>query len=335
MDTLSKISTFKKRVYAYWRETDLFPANSQFIVGFSGGPDSVFLLNALCAHPEIGPQSVFAAHLNHGWRPDAAEDAAWCATFAEQHGCGFELGHAQEFLVKKSGSREADARTQRQAFFERCAMKYDAASIALAHHADDQLETFFIRLTRGAELKGLCAMRPRSGKYVHALLPFHKAEILESLAEDGLSYRIDSTNTEPTYLRNRLREGIALLQKQDNRFVSNALRTIAQLTNADAFIDRLAQEKLEKMTIKVDALQGLLCEKWLAEDPYLQRRILAIFLCNAGARHTAHQGFYEEIIRFARGVKSKTHMLSPYWCLHKKGAALVVERIPDTTPQSP
>ena len=82
MDTSSKISTSKSRVYTYWREEKLFPASSPIIVGFSGGPDSVFLLNALCTHPEIGPESVIAAHLNHGWRSDADEDAAWCAAIA-------------------------------------------------------------------------------------------------------------------------------------------------------------------------------------------------------------------------------------------------------------
>lgn len=332
MDTSSKISTCKSRVYTYWQEEGLFPANSPLIVGFSGGPDSVFLLNALCAHPAIGPQFIIAAHLNHGWRTDAEDDAAWCATFAEKLGCRFELGHAREFPTKHSGSREADARTQRRAFFERCATKHNATTIALGHHADDQLETFFIRLTRGAELKGLCAMRPRAGKYVHALLPVHKAEILADLQEDGLAYRIDSTNNEPTYLRNRLREGIAFFQKQDERFVPNALRTIGQLTAADEFLDRLVQEKLKKLRVEVDSSPGLIREEWLAEDPYLQRRILGIFLCDAGARHTAHHGFYEEILRFARGVKSTTHVLSPYWRLRKKGAALVVERIPSITP---
>lgn len=332
MDTSSKTSTCKSRVYTSWRESNLFPARSPIIVGFSGGPDSVFLLNALCSHPEIGPQFVIAAHLNHGWRTDAAEDAAWCAALANKLGCRFELGHAHDFPTKQSGSREADARTQRRIFFERCATIHESPTIALAHHADDQLETFFIRLTRGAELKGLCAMRPRAGKYVHALLPFHKVEILEALKEEGLEYRIDSTNSERTYLRNRLREGIAFLQEQDHRFVPNALRTIAQLTTADEFIDRLAHEKLEKITVASDGSPGLLREKWLAEDPYLQRRILAIFLCDAGASHTAHQGFYEEILRFARGVKSTTHVLSPYWRLRKKGAALVVERIPSIAP---
>ena len=90
---------------------------------------------------------------------------------------------------------------------------------------------------------------------------------------------------------------------------------------------RAARERLLALRTISDDQHMLDRTQWLCEDPYLQRRILAIFLCDAGATHTAQQGFYEEIIRFAHAVKSRTHTLSPSWRLRKKGASLVVERI--------
>ena len=131
------------------------------IVALSGGADSVFLLHLLGQTATTMPLTIIVAHLNHGWR-DAADDAdeQFCRNLAQQFNCTFITAHADEIATTKgwNGSQEELGRHQRHTFLQNTAKQFDACGIAFGHHAQDQEETFFIRLLRGASLEGLCGM---------------------------------------------------------------------------------------------------------------------------------------------------------------------------------
>ena len=151
----------------------LIPKNSKVIVGLSGGPDSVFLLHLLAHKKNHGlVQDVVVAHLDHEWRPNSDEDVQFCHELAKKYDIRLVAAKMSDLSIslKFNGSKEEVARHARRFFFEQLRKKENADTIALAHHAQDQQETFFIRLIRGASLAGLTAIKPQHGYYIRPLL---------------------------------------------------------------------------------------------------------------------------------------------------------------------
>ena len=164
------LSRFKEFI----TEHNLIIPEKNIILGLSGGPDSVFLLYILLQSGLLDKKFIIAAHIDHGWRAQSFKDLEFCQNLCQQLGVQFE-----SISLKECKSTEEEGRNGRRAFFESLALKYNASCIALAHHANDQQETFFLRLIRGASLEGLIGIRPKSGLYIHPLLTIYKQEILD------------------------------------------------------------------------------------------------------------------------------------------------------------
>ena len=186
MKKLIAASPLFTRIADFCAKHALFKPTDTVVIGFSGGPDSLFLLHALTTL--MRPEQIIAAHLDHGWRPESKSEALWCQQVAESLGVRFVTGHLQDYAaqLKNRGSKEDSARQARRLFLKTVAEKHTAQKIALAHHADDQLETFFIRLIRGAGLQGLASMQPRQGLYIRPLLELSKDEIISYLDANSL-----------------------------------------------------------------------------------------------------------------------------------------------------
>ena len=144
------------------RVQNFFPGSGNIIVAVSGGIDSMVLLHLL-ATPGFGLRDrLVVAHFNHQLRgADSDADALFVAEAAGQLGLPFESdsGDTQQLAAESGEGIEAAARQLRHRFFARLAKRVGAV-VALAHHADDQIETFFLRLLRGAGNRGLAGMQP-------------------------------------------------------------------------------------------------------------------------------------------------------------------------------
>ena len=188
------------------------PNDRRYLVGVSGGRDSVVLLHWLI---ERGYRRLIVCHFEHGLRGRAGKaDARFVARLAETHGLPFESGAAdiREIAREKKQSIETAARNERRAFFARVARRRRCGTIFLGHHADDQVETFLLNLFRGAAGRGLGAMRSRSQhgalEIVRPLLGVWRSEIDDYVAEHRLKFREDATNEELDARRNRMRHKI-------------------------------------------------------------------------------------------------------------------------------
>lgn len=222
-------------VLASWREK----LPSRLLVGVSGGPDSVALLHALV---KLGYRP-HVCHLNHRWRGKASDaDAKFVRVLAGQLGLPVTIGS------RKVAHTEAAARQARQAFFERVAKKTGIRTLVLAHTADDQVETFLLRLLRGAGPTGLGAMWPERqiGKLrvVRPLLDVSRAEVLKYLSAEGLKWREDASNADRRFLRNRIRhELLPLLERDYNPGIRKVLRRTAEILRAEAAQEPVAWER--------------------------------------------------------------------------------------------
>lgn len=184
------------------------PVPLRILVGFSGGADSTALLDRLSRLPGY---SVAAVHVNHGIRgEEAIRDREFCRGFCRDRGIPFFCLDADVPAMRRQGeSLETAARRVRYGYFAAVMGEQDYPLLAVAHNADDNLETVLFRICRGTGLRGLCGIPPvrafGSGYLVRPLLGVSREEILRYLGERELSYVTDSTNEETDAARNRLR----------------------------------------------------------------------------------------------------------------------------------
>ena len=179
------------------------------------------LLHALFLLHKKQNWQLAVAHVNYGLRGKESDaDTALVKETAKKLGLPFYALRKKTLSVK---SEEA-LRKVRYAFFESLTQKYGFQAVALAHHQDDQAETVLLRLVRGSGSLGLSAMQPKRGIYVRPFLSFSKQEILTFLKQQHIPYRIDASNAETQYLRNKIRhELLPLLTTYNPRIV----RTLA------------------------------------------------------------------------------------------------------------
>ncbi len=272
-----------KRNHEGWGSEGLvgLPSDRRYLIGVSGGRDSVVLLDWLLAQ---GYRRLIVCHFEHGLRGRAGKaDARFVGRLAEKHGLGFESGSAdiREIAREKKQSIETAARNERLAFFARVARRRRCPTIFLGHHADDQVETFLLNLFRGAGGRGLGAMRSRS-KYgaleiVRPLLGVWRSEIDRYVQEHRLKFREDATNEELDARRNRMRHKmIPWLEKQLGRNIRTTIwRAATVLREEEDFLETLTPVGLTKAKeLDVAQLRPL--------PPALQRRAIRRWLNERG-----------------------------------------------------
>jgi tRNA(Ile)-lysidine synthase len=200
-------SEFEQKVLAWCRDERILPAGGAVVVAASGGPDSTALLYCLRALAPGRRWRLAVAHLDHGLRPDSAEDAAFVRRRAASLGLPFLTARvdAGSHPGGVGRSLEEAARLARRSFLARAAREFGADAVALGHTLDDQAETVLLNLTRGAGTLGLAAMPPAAGIFVRPLLARSRAEVLAYLTELGVPWREDPTNRDPAFLRNWFR----------------------------------------------------------------------------------------------------------------------------------
>lgn len=216
------------------------------VLGLSGGADSVALADTLASLQRRRGFRLVAAHLDHGLRPESADDAAFCLSFCATLGVPFRGGTApvRARALREKAGLESAARHERYSFLRRVQADEDAVAIAVAHTQDDQAETLLLRLLRGAGASGLAGMRPRSGDLLRPLLEVSRAKVLEHLRARGLAWREDPSNADAAHLRNRVRhELLPYLEQRFNPRIREALaRTAALLADEAAYVRTRGEE---------------------------------------------------------------------------------------------
>lgn len=251
------------------------------IVGVSGGPDSVALLHVLHALKAECSFWLVAAHLDHRLRPESGEDREWVRHMAGQLGIPVQtLGVDVRGLAAKEGvSVEEAGRMARYAFFEQTRARFGARIIATAHHHDDEIETFFLRVLRGSSLVGLRGIPPVRGNIVRPLIGATRADILEFLSEERIPYRVDisnlNTETDRNFVRNRL---FPVIRERFPNFRAPLGRTLQLVAEEDDFLESEAARLYGQAVSPIENGAALDIAHLTSAEPVLAARVVVAAL---------------------------------------------------------
>lgn len=272
---------FIEKVKGTIRRFGLLTKGHTVLVALSGGPDSVALLHALVAVKSEFGLKLCAAHLNHKLRGRESDQDE---TFAGDLASGLKVRFFSKRIDVRSEAKrrklsiEEAARELRYRYLEKVAQQVKADRIALGHQADDQAETFLMRLIRGAGSAGLSGIPPRRGKIIRPLIQIRRAEIEEFLEANGFPCRLDSSNYSPDYLRNRIR--LSLLPRIEEEFNPKIVETLNRTADilslqqqyirnaSERFLDTICTTRSNSVTLDTGALADL--------DKCLQREMVRL-----------------------------------------------------------
>ncbi len=272
-----------QKVLSFCQQNSMIKENDKIIVGISGGADSVCLLELLCLIQEIIPIHLYAVHVNHKMREEAGADAEFVEKLCRSKQIPFFLKEIDipSIVMREGISSEEAGRNARYRIFEELRIQLGADKVAVAHHKNDQAETVLFHLLRGCGLKGLGGIRPVRGRIIRPLLCLEREEIERYIKENKVEIRIDHTNSEDDYTRNRIRNYLLPIAKDmvSPRAIEHIVEAAEIASEAEEYLYKITKEayeltgketKAENRLIKIELNQ----EKYRKLDKIIQKYLL-------------------------------------------------------------
>lgn len=308
------MNSFIKKIQTFSNRFDLLGKGSKIIVGVSGGPDSVCLLDVLNKLKSKYNLKIIIAHVNYGLRgKDSDGDEKFVGGLAEKYGLEIQVLNIKKntSLLREGGRspRENDMRDIRFYFFEKIRSENNFDVIAVAHNQDDQAETVLMRIIRGAGLQGLGSIRPKNGKIIRPLLKTSRKDILEYLKRNNLNYRIDKTNEDTKFSRNQVRhELIPFLEKEYNPVIKETLANAAGNISDDYdFISKKAKAKMDKICAVSENRVEIRISDIKELHFALQRQVIRLAILEAKKNlRDVENSHIEEIFKIIKSEKGKS-----------------------------
>ena len=235
------------RFQAYINRCNLIAEGEKIVLALSGGIDSMVLADLLLK----AKVDFVAAHCNFHLRGEESDgDEKFVREYAEKHDIQCFVKHfdTEKYASENGISIEMAARDLRYAWFEQLRQQLGYNKIAVAHHADDQAETFFINLLRGAGLRGLKGMQPQNGLIIRPLLWASREQIRKYTVENHIVWREDHTNAESVYLRNKIRNQLLPVFDELQPDARHGLyKSLEHLASENELYRALLKEKLSQI----------------------------------------------------------------------------------------
>lgn len=263
--------------------------DNKVILGLSGGPDSIFLLNILYKFkiPTI------AAHVNHNLRDQESDlDQKFAEDSCKDLDIPFEILSSD--ILKLSGERkegvEETGRKERYKFFQKLAKKHKASYIVTAHHADDNTETVILNLIRGSGLEGLSGMKTIENNIFRPLLDVTKQEIIDYLDSKKIPYVNESSNLDRKYRRNFIRHEIIPKFEELN---PNLAKTISKNSKI-----------IREVSMYLDQQSDLWIEKNKLNDQYTEYNVKTFTKQSQAIQKIILRKIYKNLISSVQNIES-------------------------------
>ena len=245
----------RNKFFTYFQTfVEKYPA-AQYFVAVSGGHDSMLLLE-LCRSTSI---PITVLHVNYQLRGEESKgDQAFVEDYCQRHAIPFHVHRIElKEQLTSGGNLQQLARKERYAFFETHLNQVPNSYLMAAQHQDDQMETFWLQLYRGAGLSGLQGMLEKNGRILRPLLPFSSMELKQLSKEMNLNWREDSSNQSTKYLRNLFRLNLIPALEQE----------IPTLRDSIQRMQGVFQSTLEENQAEIEAItKSILVNKTITSD---------------------------------------------------------------------
>ena len=274
----------EEKVFETIKKYNLIEDGDKIVLGVSGGPDSISMLNILkeIKDAQIIKFEIYVAHINHMIRKEAIDDEKYVEDYCNRNNIKCYIKRIDVVKIandKKMGTEEA-GRNARYDFFEEILKDTDSNKIAIAHNKNDKIETIIMHLLRGSGLSGLKGIEPiRDNKFIRPLIECERSEIEQYCEENNLNPRIDKTNFENEYTRNKIRNIVIPYIKQE--FNPNILQTLSRLsevvTEEVEYVDKQTQKIYQQILIeKTDKQISLNLKKFNEHEKIIKSQLILL-----------------------------------------------------------
>ena len=297
----------KNKVLETIRKYKLIENNDKIVLGVSGGPDSIAMLNIL---DDIKNDeniklnfTIIVAHINHLIREEAKQDEEYVKEFCKERNIEFyskSIDVQKIANTNKIGTEEA-GRNVRYEFFDEVLIKTNSNKIAIAHNKNDKIETIIMHILRGSGINGLKGIEPKREKYIRPLIECERNQIEEYCQKENLNPRIDKTNFENIYTRNKIRNVvIPYIKKEFNENIINTMDRFSNLiTEEDKYIENQVKDIFNDIKLEENENQVVLQLKLfnLQEKVIKSRLILYTITRIFGSTNGIEKIHIEDIIK--------------------------------------
>ena len=274
----------KEQILKTIKKYNLIEDGDRLVLGVSGGPDSITMLNILNdirndknLHMEF---DIIVAHVNHMIREEAKDDEKFVKEFCKKIHVPF---YSKSIDVKKMannmkiGTEEA-GRNARYDFFDEILTKTDSNKIAIAHNRNDKVETMIMNMLRGSGIAGLKGIEPiKNKKYIRPLIECERYEIEQYCMENNIDARIDKTNFDNIYTRNKIRNVvIPYIMQEFNPNIVNTMDRLSELVKEeDEYLENTVENKYKELIIEEKEKQFIMNLKGFnKEEKVIKSRLL-------------------------------------------------------------
>ena len=269
----------EKAVLNTIQKYNLINANDKIVLGVSGGPDSLFMLNILNNLKQELKIELVVAHINHMIRPEANEEEQFVKEFCEKIDVAF---YSKRIEVEKYANNnkiglEEAGRKIRYEFFEEVLKNVGANKIAIAHNKNDKVETVIMHALRGSGVSGLQGIQPNNNKIIRPIIEIERAEIEKYCKEQNLNPRIDKSNFDNTYTRNKIRNVVIpyIIKEFNPNFVDTMTRLSEVITEENEFLNKLTEKQYKNILLQENKKEiSLDLKKFNELDNIIKKRII-------------------------------------------------------------
>lgn len=296
---------FIKNIQNFAFQNNLWEKGSKIVVGVSGGPDSVCLLDVLATLSKKFAFELHIAHVNYNLRgSDSIKDCELVKKLGDKYGIQVSLIGPNKADYK--GNLESNLRNLRYDFFEKLRNELGFDLIAVAHNLDDQAETVLMRIIRGSGLEGLSSIKAKRDTVIRPLLKISKKEILAYNKQNKLKFRLDKSNKNLDFTRNRIRhELLPYLEKHFNQSIKGTLTDWSQIVAEDYDFINLEAERFVSKVCK-NKYADFSAKEFLTLHPSLQRQALRnIFLILKCDKKDIELRQIDEMLKIIKSTKNK------------------------------
>jgi tRNA(Ile)-lysidine synthase len=278
------VKVLSDKVMNFIKENSMFKIGDKVIVAFSGGPDSTCLLYILNGLKKKLGITLFGAHLNHCLRgAESDRDEEYARKICESLNIDFYSKRVDVHRISKEMnlSCEMAGREVRYEFFKEITTKVSANKIALAHNANDQAETILMRIMRGTGIEGMVGIKPVRDKiYVRPILHLSRYEIDEYCRENNIEPRIDKSNLEKIYARNKIRlDLIPYIEENFNTDIINTLNRLSNILKKDNdYLEDISSKEYKKHCVISEDMVIINKSAFLVHEAIISRIIRSALL---------------------------------------------------------